>query len=88
MVSTVTPQFPGLISGLFRGAHGVPTKRIMVATCRLHSDPGVEQTGVSCDDGIARQWALVGDAVYNQRWCDSLSELSSHQYPTKIAVVG
>ena len=73
------PKFTRPISMLLCKTHGVRTEWVTIATCRMPSGPNVDRTGVSRDDCVARQRALVGDAIDNQQWSDSLSDPSSHQ---------
>ena len=42
-------------------------------TRRLASTPKVERTGISTDDGVARQRALVGNSANDEQWSDDLS---------------
>ena len=64
------------LSILNHDVHGVPTRKGTATTSRPPPTPEVERTGISIDDSVTRQCALVGDSPNDEQWSD---DLSSHQ---------
>jgi len=56
------PKIARVVSVLVHRTHGVPNGEGTAITRRRPSIPGLERTGTSSDDSVARQRALVSDA--------------------------